>query len=124
MINDKLNIIDWRFICKCSSNKNVLELLKFNRDKIDWNELSGNENAIELLKERIECEKNLNKDEYKKLSKITDEYVVDATKFLTIENYVTHHLQEVCEEEEKFSIILFCSIKVLTNPHPLCNRPV
>ena len=70
IINDKLNIIDWRFICKCSSDKNVLELLKFNRNKIDWNELSGNENAIELLKERIECEKNLNKDEYNKLSKI------------------------------------------------------
>jgi outer membrane PBP1 activator LpoA protein len=32
--------------------------------------LSGNENAIELLKERIECEKNLNNEEYKKLSKI------------------------------------------------------
>lgn len=70
IINGKINMIDWRFMCINSTNSNVIELLKAHKDKIDWNELCGNEYAIDLLRERIECEKSLNKDEYKKLSKI------------------------------------------------------
>jgi len=34
-----------------SINKNAIELLKANPDKINWKYLSRNENAIELLKE-------------------------------------------------------------------------
>ncbi len=34
-----------------SSNLNAIELLKENKNKIDWNYLSMNPNAIELLKE-------------------------------------------------------------------------
>lgn len=69
-INDKINAIDWRFICITSTNSNMIELLKENKDKIHWNELSENEYAIDLLRDRIECEKSLSKEEYKKISKI------------------------------------------------------
>lgn len=69
-INDKINAIDWRFICITSTNRNMIELLKENKDKIHWNELSENEYAIDLLRDRIECEKSLSKEEYKKISKI------------------------------------------------------
>ena len=70
IINGKINAIDWKFICINSKNNNTIELLKENKDKINWNELSENEYAIELLRDRIECEKSLNKEEYKKISKI------------------------------------------------------
>lgn len=70
IINGKINAIDWKFICINSKNNNAIELLKENKDKINWNELSENEYAIELLRDRIECEKSLNKEEYKKISKI------------------------------------------------------
>lgn len=69
-INDKINAIDWRFICITSTNSNMIELLKENKDKIHWDELSENEYAIDLLRDRIECEKSLCKEEYKKISKI------------------------------------------------------
>jgi hypothetical protein len=69
-INDKINAIDWKFICITSTNSSMIELLKENKDKIHWNELSENEYAIDLLRDRIECEKSLSKEEYKKISKI------------------------------------------------------
>ena len=40
--------IDWDYL---SENPNAIELLKENQDKINWNHLSKNPNAIELLKE-------------------------------------------------------------------------
>ena len=70
IINGKINAIDWKFICMNSTNSNAIKLLKENKDKIHWNELSENEYAIDLLRDRIECEKSLRKEEYKKISKI------------------------------------------------------
>jgi hypothetical protein len=40
--------IDWDYL---SRNPNAIELLKENQNKIDWDYLSRNPNAIELLKE-------------------------------------------------------------------------
>ena len=39
----------------------------FPKDKIDWNALSKNSFAIELLKEKVQSEKNMTKEEYNKL---------------------------------------------------------
>ena len=39
--------LDWDYL---SENENAISLLKENQDKINWNSLSSNENAIELLK--------------------------------------------------------------------------
>ena len=38
--------LDWNYL---SMNPNAIELLRANQDKINWNYLSGNKNAIELL---------------------------------------------------------------------------
>jgi len=43
-----INNINWNNL---SLNKNAIDLLKNNKDKIEWNNLSLNPNAIELLKE-------------------------------------------------------------------------
>ena len=43
-----INKINWNNL---SLNPNAIELLKENKNKINWNYLSLNENAIELLKE-------------------------------------------------------------------------
>ena len=51
--------LDWQLL---SSNKNAIELLKENPDKIDWYELSINTNAIELIKA------NLNKIDWEYVS--------------------------------------------------------
>ena len=56
-----INKINWDLLSK---NPNAIELLKENQDKINWNILSLNPNAIELLKE------NQNKINWKYLSKI------------------------------------------------------
>ena len=66
-INDKINAIDWKFICITSTNSSMIELLKENKDKIHWNELSENEYAIDLLRDRIEYEKKLTQKEYEDL---------------------------------------------------------
>ena len=58
---DKLK---WEFIF---SNPNAIDLLKDNQDKVDWNGLSHNTNAIDLIKERIEYENSLTKEEYNDL---------------------------------------------------------
>ena len=53
---------------------------------------------------------NDNRIEYhKKLSKITDDIVIDATKYKTIENYTSNYLEEFVEEN-KFSIINLNSV--------------
>ena len=56
---DKINWIS------LSSNPNAIDLLKKNIDKIHWFRLSRNPNpnAIELLRERIEYENSLTKEE-------------------------------------------------------------
>ena len=56
--------IDWDWL---SSNPNAIDLLKDNQDKINWYSLSSNPNAIKLLKERIKYENNLDYNEYKEL---------------------------------------------------------
>jgi len=43
-----INKIVWDFLLL---NKNAIELIKENLDKIDWDLLSMNKNAIEILKE-------------------------------------------------------------------------
>ena len=43
-----INKIDWDYL---SVNQNAIELLKENKNKINWDLLSKNPNAIELLKE-------------------------------------------------------------------------
>ena len=42
-----INKLNWNYL---SYNPNAIELLKENQDKIDWDYLSFNINAIELLK--------------------------------------------------------------------------
>ena len=44
-----INKIDWNTL---SGNPNAIELLKENQDKINWEILSLNTNAIELLKKK------------------------------------------------------------------------
>ena len=45
------NKVDWNYLSK---NPNAIEILKENKDKINWDNLSKNLNAIELLKENQE----------------------------------------------------------------------
>ena len=49
-------MINWNYL---SLNPNAIELLKENKDKINWNNLSSNPNAIGLLKE-YNYQKSLN----------------------------------------------------------------
>jgi len=61
---DKLN---WELLSK---NPNAIDLLKENIDKIDrsmWSILSANPNAIDLLKDKINYEKSLTYDQYLQL---------------------------------------------------------
>ncbi len=58
------NKINWEYL---SSNPNAIELFKENKDKIDWDNLSDNPNAIKLLKERIEYENSLTNEEFDQL---------------------------------------------------------
>jgi hypothetical protein len=44
-----INKINWDCL---SLNPNAIKLLKENKDKINWEELSRNPNAIELLKKK------------------------------------------------------------------------
>lgn len=60
------NKIDWG---ELSANPNAIELLYNNYNKIDWIRLSGNSNGILLLKERLEYENRLSKEEYENLGK-------------------------------------------------------
>jgi hypothetical protein len=45
---------DWIDDSKLSKNKNAIELLKANLNKIDWHQLSRNPAAIELLKDNYD----------------------------------------------------------------------
>ena len=69
------NNIKWS---ELSRNPNAIELLEKpeNYDKIDWYQLSRNSNARNLLQRRLKYEKNLSKNEYRKLpnSKIIDKF--------------------------------------------------
>jgi hypothetical protein len=40
-------------LSESSSNPSAIELLKNNKDKINWGSLSNNQAAIELLKEKL-----------------------------------------------------------------------
>jgi len=51
-----------------SKNPNSIELLKTNRKKINWKALSLNENAFELIKERVEYESKLSPKKYENLN--------------------------------------------------------
>ena len=53
------NKLDWNILC---TNPNAIDLLEENVDKINWNALSTNPNAITLL------EKNIDKINWKGLS--------------------------------------------------------
>ena len=43
-------VVDWNNL---SRNRNAIEILKYNQDKINWDNLSFNRNAIELLKDML-----------------------------------------------------------------------
>ena len=58
------NRIDWNQLLQ---NPNAIDLLKDNQNKIDCSSLSANPNAIDLLKERIEYEKTLADEELDEL---------------------------------------------------------
>jgi hypothetical protein len=62
--NKLSNKVDWEYL---STNPNAIELLRANPSKIDWRALSKNPNAIDLLRERIAYEKSLGLEEYNKL---------------------------------------------------------
>ena len=55
-----INKINWECL---TSNPNAINLLKQNKDKIDWNGMSSNQNAIDFL------EKNMDKINWYALSK-------------------------------------------------------
>jgi hypothetical protein len=64
------NKLNWNML---SLNPNAIDLLEENIDKIDrsmWSILSANPNAIDLLKQRIEYENNLTKTQYNNLKYI------------------------------------------------------
>ena len=65
------NKINWEYL---SSNPNAIELFKENKDKIDWDNLSDNPNAIKLLKERIEYENSLTNEELYQLQNKINRY--------------------------------------------------
>ncbi len=50
MLKENPDKIEWDYL---ASNPNAIDLLKANLDKINWKLLSGNPNAIELLKENL-----------------------------------------------------------------------
>jgi hypothetical protein len=56
--------LDWDCL---SENSNAIDLLKENPNKINWKLLSNNPNAIDLLDERIKYEKTLTKEQYNNL---------------------------------------------------------
>ena len=58
---DKLN---WD---RLSANPNAIDLLEENKDKINWKLLSKNPNAIDLLDERIKYENSLTEEQYNNL---------------------------------------------------------
>jgi hypothetical protein len=58
--------IDWELL---SGNYAAIHLLEANKDKIFWPNLSPNESAIPLIKQRIKVEKKLMKETNKKLAK-------------------------------------------------------
>lgn len=62
--NKLSNKVDWEYL---STNPNAIELLRANPSKIDWRALSKNPNAIDLLQERHDYEKSLGLEEYNKL---------------------------------------------------------
>uniref|UniRef100_A0A6C0LDW4 DUF4116 domain-containing protein n=1 Tax=viral metagenome TaxID=1070528 RepID=A0A6C0LDW4_9ZZZZ len=68
-INEDPDSIDWE---KLSRNPLAIELLDKNKDRIVWSALSSNPGAIELLKERIEYEGKLKKKDYTILSNKID----------------------------------------------------
>ena len=51
ILNDYKNIINWDLL---SINKNAINMLEKNQDKINWKYLSLNENAITLLKNNFD----------------------------------------------------------------------
>ena len=58
------NDLNWESL---SSNPNAIDLLEENKDKINWTELSANPNAIDLIKKKIEYENTLTTFEYNNL---------------------------------------------------------
>ena len=62
--NKLSNKVDWEYL---STNPNAIELLRANPSKIDWRALSKNPNAIDLLQERHDYEKSLGLEEYRGL---------------------------------------------------------
>jgi hypothetical protein len=70
-----------------SQNPNVMEILKDNPEQIIWCELSKNSNpdAIELLKNRIEYENNLNRKQYYNLEA---RYKIDWNELLKNPNAI------------------------------------
>lgn len=56
--------VNWEYL---SMNPNAIELLRANPSKIDWRALSKNPNAIDLLRERIAYENTLEQEEYNRL---------------------------------------------------------
>ena len=47
-----------------SANPNAIKILENNKNKIDWFNISKNSNAIHLIEDRVEYEKQFNIDEY------------------------------------------------------------
>jgi hypothetical protein len=62
--NKLSNKVNWEYL---SMNPNAIELLRANPSKIDWRALSMNPNAIDLLRERIAYENILEQEEYNRL---------------------------------------------------------
>ena len=62
--NKLSNKVNWEYL---SMNPNAIELLRANPSKIDWRALSMNPKAIDLLRERIAYENTLEQEEYNRL---------------------------------------------------------
>jgi len=60
-IKEDPDSIDWE---KLSRNPFAIDLLENNKDSVVWSALSSNPNAMELIKERFEYEAKLKKKDY------------------------------------------------------------
>ena len=56
--------LDWDSLCL---NLNAIDLLENNQDKVNWSKLSSNHNAIDLIKKQIEYENSLTTEKYNDL---------------------------------------------------------
>ena len=100
-----INKIDWEYL---SFNSNAIELLKENQNKISWIYLSRNPNAIELLKEnsnKINISKYIKNIDYKKI----DIYSLGITIIEIIYTLSIHNTLKIKNKAKYNKFIKLCT---------------